>query len=335
MHLPVILSPRQKAAVIVRVLLEDEGDLSLEALSGDAQAALAHELAGMDIIDRATRDAVVDEFCDTLEQVGLTFPEGIGNALDLLEGRISQDCSDSLRRLAALSGDADPWERLLSLPAARIVEIAKVESLQIVSVLFARLSPAVAAEAFSSLDVTRARRIAYAMSMTDGIEEASLHRIGIALMQAVEALPRPALTGPSTDRVGAILTRSGPDTRAEILDGLDRDDKAFAQGVRKALFTWAHIPEKIAASDIPRIIRQVDQASLVKALAGSEGLDAETTTFIYSAISVRMADALKEEVANISHISPDEAYKAMGDIVITIRDMEAAGDLNLIVSNNS
>lgn len=329
-----MLSPRQKAAIIVRVLLEDEGDLSLEALSGDAQAALARELAGMDMIDRVTRDAVVDEFCDTLEEVGLTFPEGIGKALDLLEGRISQDCSDSLRRLAAISGDADPWERLLTLPVPRIIEIAKVESLQIIAVLFARLPPAVAAEAFANLDVVRARRIAYAMSMTDGIEQDALHRIGIALMQAVEALPRPALDGPSTDRVGAILTRSGPDTRDGILDGLEQDDEAFAQGVRKALFTWAHIPERVAAADIPRIIRQVDQASLVKALAGSDGLDAETTSFIYSTISVRMADALKEEVANMAPISADEVYKAMGDVVVTIRDMEAAGDLALKLADS-
>ena len=324
------LSPRQKAAVVVRVLLQDERDLSLEALPADQQAALVRELAGMDMIDQATKDAVVAEFCDTLEQVGVTFPVGLDDALTLLGGRISPDCADRLRRVAALSGDSDPWDRLLALPAAVLRDLALTEAVEMSAVLFSRLPPDRAAEVFGQLPAARARRIAHAMSLTDGIEAGPLRRIGLALMQAVDAMPQPALDGASTERVGEILNHANAATRADVLDGLDRDDRDFAEGVRRNIFTWANIPARIEARDIPRILRQVDQASLVKAMAGASGQDAESVEFIFSALSTRMVDALKDEIDNLGTITDSLREAAMASVVATIRQMQADGDLTLI-----
>ena len=323
-------SPRQKAAVVVRVLLEDERDLSLEALPNDVQAALVRELAGMGMIDRATRDGIVAEFCDTLEQVGVTFPVGLDDALTLLGGRISPDCADRLRRVAALSGDSDPWDRLLVLPVSVLRALALSEAVEMSAVLFSRLPPDRAAEVFGKLPVARARRIAHAMSLTDGIEKGPLRRIGLALMQAVDAMPQPALDGASTERVGEILNHANAATRADVLDGLDQDDRDFADNVRRNIFTWANIPTRIEARDIPRILRQVDQASLVKAMAGASGPDAASVEFIFSALSTRMVDALKDEIDNLGTITDSLREAAMASVVATIRQMQADGDLTLI-----
>ncbi|MFV0410564.1 MAG: hypothetical protein ACK5LJ_13005 [Paracoccus sp. (in: a-proteobacteria)] len=57
------LTPRQKATVIVRLLVGGAEQLSLERLPPAAQAALAHEMALMGMVDRQTRDQIVMEFC--------------------------------------------------------------------------------------------------------------------------------------------------------------------------------------------------------------------------------------------------------------------------------
>lgn len=327
----VMLTARQKAAVIVRLLLqEDGGDLSLEALPVSAQDALTRELAGMGMIDRATRDAVVSEFCDTLEQVGVTFPEGLDRALDLLGGRISPDCADRLRRMAALSGDGDPWDRLVALPVGQVVALAGAEAVEMSAVLFARLPPAKAAEAFGRLPPDRARRIAYAMSMTAGIEAAALTRIGLALMQAADALPRPALSGGPVEKVGAILNHAPAATRDGVLEGLDEDDRDFAQDVRRAIFTWANIPQRIEARDVPRVLKAVDQASLVRALAASTGALEGVARFVMASISQRMGEALRDEIEGLGRLNARDAEAAMAAVIATIREMEAAGDLVLI-----
>ena len=50
------LNQRQKAAVIVRLLLDDDEVAGLDRLDSESQALLAQEMAGMEVIDRQTRD---------------------------------------------------------------------------------------------------------------------------------------------------------------------------------------------------------------------------------------------------------------------------------------
>jgi len=98
------LNQRQKAAVIVRLLLDDDEVAGLDRLNPNAQTLLAQEMAGMELIDRNTRDAVITEFCDRLESVGVTFPGDLDGTLAMLGARLSDDSSDALRRTAAITG---------------------------------------------------------------------------------------------------------------------------------------------------------------------------------------------------------------------------------------
>jgi flagellar motor switch protein FliG len=104
--------------------------------------------------------------------------------------------------------------------------------------------------------------------------------------------------------------------------------------VRKAIFTFANIPARIAPRDIPRILREVDQAKLVLALAGAEaGGFGASKTFILENMSGRMADQLREEVDEAGKVKPADVEAAMADIVDAIRQMEQNGDLLLVVED--
>ncbi len=327
-----VLTPRQKAAVIVRLLLADGEQISLERLSPAAQASLAHEMALMNMVDRDTCNRVVEEFCETLERVGLTFPEGLERTLDILGGTISRDITDRLRRMAAMAGHSDPWERISAMPAQQLAELARTEATEIAAIMLSNMPVPKAAEIFSAIPPGRARQIAYAMSLTGGIEPAALRRIGMALLQAAEALTLPAMDGGPVEKVGAILNFTASGTRDEVLTGLEQDDSAFASEVRKTIFTWANIPRRIDARDIPRIVREADQADLIRAIAGARGDDAEAAEFILASLSSRMAESLREEVEGVGKVSAKECEDAMTNIVVTIRRMEEAGDLFLIAN---
>lgn len=324
------LTSRQKAAVIVRLLLAEGEDISLEAVPKELQGALADAMADMSLIDQTTRDTVVDEFCEALSAIGLAFPGGVDGTLDMLSGRISHDVSDRLRRLAVLSGQSDPWQRIAGLSVTQLCRLARSESAEIAAVMFARLPVEKAAEAFARLDAGRARRIAYAMSLTGNIEAPALSRIGRALVLAADMLPRPVLDSAPVEKVGALLNSSPAATRDSVLDGLDQDDQAFALGVRRTIFAWEHIPARIEPRDVPRIVRLADQQVLIRAMAGARDNDAPTVEFILGALSTRMGDALRDEIGMAGEVSQSDAEAAMAEVVATIREMEAAGDLSLI-----
>ncbi len=327
------LSQRQKAAVIVRLLLDqddDDGAFGLERLDSDSQTLLAEAMAGMELVDRQTRDAIIDEFCDSLEAVGVTFPGDIDGTLRILGERLSLDSTDRLRRLAALTGRGDPWARIAALPKEAVLTLAAQEPVEIVALMLSKLPVGRASDAFSALPMERAQAVAQAMSLTGGVSAQALHRVGLILLQSADALPRPAIDTPAADRVGAILNFASADLRDSVLQALDDSDQVFAGGVRKAIFIFAHIPARILPRDIPRVVREVEQPMLIRALLATGEANEATSRFILENLSQRMADGLREEMEEAGKVSAKDSEEAMNEVIAAIRRLEEAGELALI-----
>ncbi|MBM3604812.1 MAG: flagellar motor switch protein FliG [Alphaproteobacteria bacterium] len=323
------LSQRQKAAVIVRLLLDEEDTPGLDRLDIESQTLLAQEMAEMELIDRDTRDAVITEFCDKLEAIGVTFPGDLDGTLAILGSRISGDSTDRVRRAAAINGRTDPWPRIGQLPQASLTALANSESVELIALMLSKLPVEAASATFLALPRERARAVAQAMSMTSGVSPEALKRVGLVLLQAAEALPKPALPAPAADRVGAILNFATAELRDDVLEALDQRDVEFADDVRKAIFIFAHIPARIEPREVPRLVRELDQSILVRALCGTAEADAAAADFILSNLSQRMADSLREEREAMGKLRSKDIDEAMTEVVGTIRRLQETGQITL------
>jgi flagellar motor switch protein FliG len=275
---------------------------------------------------------VVDEFMSELEQVGLAFPGGIEGALAVMDGHISANAASRLRRLAGASAKADPWDRLTALPIERLLPVLQEESAEVAAVMLSKLPVPKSAEILGKLPGDRARRVAYAVSLTGNVDPETVRRIGISLASQLDAQPPKAFdTGP-VERVGAILNVSAALTREDVLQGLQETDAAFAELVRRAIFTFVHLPRRVLGRDVPKIIRMVDQPVLVTALAATIGHQdlTEATEFLLANMSQRMAQGLRDEMAARGKVKEKDAEDAMTAIVTAIRELEATGELVLI-----
>lgn len=332
-HLPArpLPSPREKAAIIVRLLLAEGSRLPLSSLPDHLQAALAEQMGQMRLVDRATLSAVVDEFLSLLEDTGLAFPAGVEGALGLMDGHISSTAASRLRRLAGTAAKADPWDTLASLPPERLLPVLSTESTEVAAVMLSKLPVPKAASLLGQLPGEQARRIAYAISLTGGVDPETVRRIGLSLAAQLDAQPARAFEAGPVERVGAILNVSPSVTRDQLLDGLDQQDATFAAEVRKAIFTYAHIPARIAPRDLPKIIRLVDPAQLATALAtgATDPRHAAVAEFILANISQRMAQSLREEAERLGPVKPAEAEAAAAAIIAAIRQLESAGEITL------
>ena len=329
---PSAMNGRVKAAVIVRLLLAEGSPLPLASLPEHMQAALAEQIGRMRLVDRVTLAAVVAEFLNELEQVGLAFPGGIEGALTMMDGHISTTAANRLRRLAGASAKADPWDRIMTLEEDRLLAVLEEESTEVGAVMLSKLPVPRAASLLGRLPGDKARRVAYAVSLTGNVDPETVRRIGQSLAAQLDTQPPRAFEAGPVERVGAILNVSTAVTRDEVLKGLDETDAAFAQKVRRAIFTFAHIPARIAGRDVPKIARIVDQPVLVTALAAATTGDAaEAATFLLANLSQRMAQTLREEMAERGTVKEKDADAAMSAIITAIRELQATGEVTLIV----
>ena len=327
-----VVRPREKAAIIVRLLLAEGTPIPITALPEDMQAALAQQMGQMRRIDRDTLQSVVQDFLTELEEVGLSFPGGIEGALSMMDGHMSTGAASRLRRLNGSSSTQDPWERLTAVTVEVLAEALQDESIEVAAVVLSKLPVQKAAELLGKLPGPRARAVAYAVSLTGNIDPDTVRRIGLSLATQIDSQPVKAFDVGPGERVGAILNIAAALTRDDVLKGLQETDASFAEIVRRSIFTFEHIKAKLSPRDVPKVVRIVDQPVLVTALAYAQN-DANhqaSADHLLENLSQRLAQSLREDIAARNKIKEKDGEEAMSVIVMAIRQLEGAGEVVLI-----
>lgn len=327
------LSRRHKAAVVVRLLLTEGVDLSLTNLPQDQQRSLTRAMADLRGVDRHTLEAVVKEFAQALDGLALTFPSDLDGALRVLDGRISPATADGLRREITGDGPSDSWTQLQQLAPERLAALLEEESVEVGAILLSKLPVKLAADLLGRLEGRRARAITLAVSRTGSVAPEVVDRIGEALSANLGGNKAEAFSDRPVTRVGAILDGAAARTREDLLHGLDEDDADFAQSVRRAIFTFADIPDRLPPQAVSRVVRDIEQNRLAMALGAAletEGKEAIAAEFLLDNLPQRMATQLRDAVEDAGNVRQVDGENAMREVITTVRQLETEGELSLI-----
>lgn len=327
------LTPRRKAALVVQMMISDGGSLSLTDLPEHLQELLAVEMTAIKLVDRETVNAVAEEFSSLLGAIGMSGPKQPGETIDAISDHVTPSLAKKLRTKFGLAAHADPWDRIKELEIDDLTAIVTRESPQVGAIILSKLPVEKAAALLSSMPGPQARGITIAMSDTSETQPETVLRIGKAILQDMGDDKITAFEKPPVDRLGAILNNSSTQTRETLLSGIEEEDEEFAQDVRKAIFTFAHIPARVQPTDVPNVLRLVDAEVLSTAIAAglaAEGPDNETAEFILANVSQRMAASMREEAAEAGTIKPKAAEDAMNAIASAIKEQADAGNIEFV-----
>lgn len=325
-----VLSNAEKAAVIVRLLISEGAVPRLTGLSLRQQERLVERMATLPHVDRRTLASVAQEFAQTLDNVGLTFPHTMTGALDLVQDHLSDTARQRLRERADAEGPPDPWRKLAGLDTAQLSPLIERESAEICAIMLAKLPASKAAALLGELPEDRAHIVAHAVSLTGSVDPTTILRVGASLLAQIDAQPSAAFGGNAAERVGAILNAATSTTRDRVLDGLTDRDALFAGNVRKAIFTFEHIPKRIESKDVPKVMREVNGESITVALAAGMKSAPVVVEFLLENMSKRMAEQLREDAEARGVVRGADGEAAMAEIVDAIRALAEAGDIRLI-----
>ena len=319
------LTPRQKAAVIVSLALAEGVELPLQDMPRALQEVLARQIAGLGALSDEALRTVVTEFTQAIEAMA-TLPSGVRAALRMLDGRVDPEALAPLRGPIA---PADPWERVGRLDVETLLPVIRREAIEVAAMIVSRLPTDRAAEILSRLPGPHARRIAFAVSRITDVDPGLAGRIGSALVDEV-GVPRASASGGGAERrVGAILNVAPSRTRDDVLAGLREDDAAFADAVRRTIFTFADIDTRLAANDVAGALRGVDDATQAAALAAGRRAGHEAAVeHVLANLPKRMAERLREAMAEWSG-TEEEGEAAMSALCEVVRRQDAEGAIAL------
>lgn len=298
---------RTKAAIVVRFLMQEGAEIDLALLPTSLQADLTREIADLPLIDRATLAEVIEEFAHELDSVGLTAQGGLGSALRLLEGKITHDTARRLRQDTGVRLFEDPWGRIKQLDEQELLKLLESETKEISAVVLSKLDVKKAAAVLCGMPGDRARKISFAISQTARV------------------------TPDAVDRIAAILTAASDDLRDKVMNGLRETDPELAERVLAGVFTFIDIPTRIAIADVAMAVKTVAQTDLVVALcyANSNGME-EVSEFILEGLSRRMAETLREEIAERGAVKTKDGDAAITALVSGVQGQISAGEISFV-----
>jgi len=326
------LTQRQKAAIIVKLLVG--GGVSLDDLELDADAIwkITNAMTGLGVVGKDIVDGVTAEFILEMERMGLVFERDIDGSLKAMEGQITADTLNKVKARQTGSAEANAWAYIANTDSEALALRIAAENPRIGAVILSKLSPTKSAEIVGHIAPEAVEAILGGISKTTTVKPEIVSRIGIALADSLQDKGGDgAFEDSAAERIGAILNMSPSQFRDEILGKFEESDPEAAGQIRRLMFTFEDIPSRIIGRDISKILRGVDDETLVMALCGAAKSAPEVKEFIMSNISSRLAEQIEESIGERGAVKDKDADAAMTQVVIAIKELEKSGEITLIV----
>ncbi len=325
------LSQRQKAAIIVRLLVG--GGVSLDSLDLNADSIwkITNAMTGLGVVDRNVVDAVTAEFIIDMEKMGMIFERDIDGSLKQLADQIDPETMGLIKDKRTGTPEASAWRAVSGAESEKLAELIAQENPRIGAVILSKLTAAKSAEIVGLIDPDAARGLLGAITKISEIDEDIVAQIGIAFAKGLEEEgDAGAFSDSAAERIGAILNVSQSGFRDTMLENFDTDDPVEAARIRKLMFTFEDIPTRVVGRDISKILRGVDDSTLNMALAGAGETMPEVKEFIMSNISSRLAEQIEENIQDNGPVKPRDSDMAMTQMIIALKELEKSGEIKLI-----
>lgn len=321
------VNKQHKAAILLSVLIKSGAAPNLDEIATDSLKSIVDIMASFGEVDRKTVDLVILEFLSELQDFGLSMRGDLEDTLASLKGHVSDNALQKIRKAYVRSPAVDVWVRVASANAKQLQDCLKDEHVQVAATALSKIPSTLAAEILGAMPSTRARETMLAIINSRKISPEVIELVGQSISDTLfidDELS--AFTKTPVERAGDIMNFAQSETRDRLMEEFGQNDPETADRIRKVMFTFADIPKRVHPRDVSAITRTVDPETLLRAIKNAP----TETEFLLSGLSTRIAEQLREEIAELEPVKNKEAEAAMNELIIGIRKLESSGEISLI-----
>ena len=325
MAAPAKLSGIQKAAIILITLGADLSSSVLQSsFTDDEIEKITGEISLFENIPKEIQKGVIEEFMQLMQARDYIMRGGFDYAKDLLEKTVGQQKAGEILEKVAINIQNVPFSSLRKTEPKHLFNFIRDEHPQTVALILTYLHPEQASMIIAGLPPELQSDVARRVAIIDRISPEVIKEVESVLEKKVSMIiPHHEEQAGGIKALVNILNRVDRSTEKTILEELETNDPELADEIRKLMFVFEDII-KLHDVAIQRVLREVDQKDLAKALRGS---NEEVASRIYKNMSKRAADMLKEETQFMGPVRLRDVEEAQQRIVQVIRRLDEAGEI--------
>jgi flagellar motor switch protein FliG len=315
---------RQKAAIFLVTIGSQISAEIFKYLREDEIETLTFEIARLETIDPAQKDAILQEFQELMMANQFISTGGIDYARELLEKALgNQKAVDIINRLTS-SLQVRPFDFIRRTDPAHLLNFIQQEHPQTIALILAYLEPNKASVILQNLPHEVQSDVARRIATMDRTSPEVLREVERVLEKKLSTLSSEDYTAAGgVSSIVEILNLVDRASEKQIIESLEDEDPELAEEIKKRMFVFEDIV-MLDDKAIQKVMREVDGQELAKAL---KSVDQEVQDKIFRNMSKRAAGMLKEDMEFMGPVRLKDVEEAQQKIVSIIRRLEDAGDI--------
>lgn len=315
----------RKAAILLISLGPDTSAQILKLLPEFMIEKVTYEIANIERVTPEEREEVIDDFIDTASANKYVIDGGIDYAKELLQKALgSQRAKEVMDVLEQMKQSEKPFSIARKADTRQLTNLLLNEHPQTIALIMCYMQPEKAATVLSQFPDELQTEIAERLG--------TISRTSPAVIKKIEKIMENKFSNiveSETENIGGvqtlveILNSVDRSTERNILINLEETQPELANTVKLNLIVFEDIINLDRAS-IQRTLREVSNEDLALALKGSSE---EVAGIIYSNMSKRAAELLKEDIQFMGPVRLSTVEEAQQRIVAVIRRLDEAEDI--------
>lgn len=312
----------EKAAVLLVAIGEERAGEIFRHLDETEVEALSLEIAKSQKVPAELCREVVTEAVDTVLAEDYIAEGGVEYARSILERSLGAARAQEIIGRLAATIERRPFEFLRRTPAEQIHVFLRNESPQTIALVVASLHTTLAAEVLSLLEPEAQADVARRVALMAETRPEVVEQVETVMRQKLSnVIAQEYAAAGGVKSLADILNNADRTTERNVLDELAKSHAELAEEIRLLLFTFEDVI-KLDDRSIQMILKEVDQKDLAVAL---RGVSDEVRGRIFSNMSERGAELLREEIEFQPPQRRRIVEEAQGRIVGIVRRLEEAG----------
>jgi flagellar motor switch protein FliG len=312
----------QKAAILLVAIGEERAGQIFGYLGDTEVEALSLEIAKSRKVPNEVCRDIIGEAVDTVLAEDYIAEGGVDYARSILERSLGANRAEEVIGRLAATIERRPFEFLRRTPPEQISVFLRNESPQTIALVVANLHTTLAAQVLAQLEPEEQAEVALRVARMAETRPEVVSQVETVMRQKLSNIvAQEYAAAGGVKSLADILNHSDRTTERNVLDELAKTESELADEVRLLLFTFEDVV-KLDDRSIQMVLKEVDQKDLAIAL---RGVSEDVRSRIFSNMSERGAELLKEEIDFQPPQRKRVIEEAQGRIVGVVRRLEEAG----------
>lgn len=315
---------KEKAAVLMIMLGKEYAARVFKFLSEEEVEQLTLSITSMRRVEPEMKEEVLGEFIQMCIAQKYISEGGIEYARDILDKAFGAESANELIMRLSSSLRVKPFDFIRKADSTQILNFIQNEHPQTIALILSYIDPKHSAQILSALP----------LEIQTGVI-ARIANMGMTSPEYIKETERVLEKKLSTLNFGDTTSAGGIDSLVQILNSVDRGterhllealeetDSELVEEIRKRMFVFEDIV-KLSNQAIQRVLKEIDNRDLAIALKGATG---EVEKVIYSNISSRLQEMIKEDIEVMGPVRVRDVEEAQQKIVNVIRKLDDTGEI--------